>query len=94
MIKKRFNKLCLQCKKEFTTLHCYKKVFCSHKCRGEYRIKINLNICKQCKKEFIAKRHTLKQKYCSKECYWDKSDYNDTCVGITSLCSSGISIGK
>ena|SRR3990167_5536201 len=63
-------KTCRNCKISFLILRAYqKRIFCSKKCCGAFRVKWATKICSFCKTKFTTKpAMTKKRKYCSKKC--------------------------
>ena len=69
----KIKRICEQCGKEFETLSCRvkegKAIFCSNKCKSEYRKKREIRICEVCKKEFeIHSYRAETARFCSQKC--------------------------
>lgn len=69
---RKISKICPVCGKTFSVPYCHRKRYqtCGHKCGGVYRQKpIVTNICKNCKTEFVSKKHPKSpQTFCSRIC--------------------------
>ena len=61
-------KKCKFCQKEFKSLKCKNKLYCSKECRINSTKNKEERLCKHCKKEFIVRPAKLKI-FCSRECF-------------------------